>query len=117
MKKRILIIDDERDLGDLIKNVLIKEGYLVDNAFSLEEAGEKLKFHPEVILLDNNLPDGSGLQYLKDHYDLFPLCSVIIITSDPQESFRLDPCWNGITAFLQKPFTMKSMRELINKAA
>ena len=76
MKKRILIIDDERDLGDLIKNVLIKEGYLVDNAFSLEEAGEKLKFHPEVILLDNNLPDGSALQNVKDHYDLFLLCSV-----------------------------------------
>lgn len=67
MKKSVLVIDDENDLCDLISMVLHKEGFLVSCAHSLAEATKMLPGHPDIVLLDNNLPDGTGLAYLQMH--------------------------------------------------
>ena len=63
----VLIIDDEKDLCRLLKMALRKEKFFVDCVFSLAEAKQKLLEHPSIVLLDNNLPDGSGLDFLKAH--------------------------------------------------
>ncbi|HEY2647843.1 MAG TPA: response regulator [Puia sp.] len=117
MKKKVLVIDDERDFCELIKNILAGENFLVDCAFSLEEAEEKLREHPEVILLDNNLPDGSGLDYLQMHPVDFMNSSVILITADPTDLIKEKAEREGTVAFISKPFTIKTIRDMVRQVA
>ena len=62
--KEILILEDDKKLNDGIR-LALKNEYLCRQAFSLEEAREKMEDHmPDLILLDVNLPDGSGMEFL-----------------------------------------------------
>jgi len=117
MKKRVLVIDDEKDFCELIKNILAKENFLVDCAFTLGEAEEKLREHPQIVLLDNNLPDGFGLEFLQMHPVPFMNSSVIFITADPRESVKEKAAREGTVAFLAKPFSVQMIRDMIRKVA
>jgi two-component system, OmpR family, response regulator len=116
-KKKVLVIDDERDLCELIKIVLTRENYSVDCATSLAEAGRKLGERPAIILLDNNLPDGMGLEYLQMHPMEFKDSLVIVITSDVNPVIEKDARSGAAVLFLQKPFSIKMMKEMIKTAA
>ncbi len=57
MDKKILVVDDEKSIADIIKFNLEKEGYIVDLAYDGEEAIEKVyKVLPDLVLLDIMLP-------------------------------------------------------------
>ncbi len=59
--KKILIIDDETDLCLLLKNYFLRKNYEVVVSHSLHEGKTLLnKIHPDILFLDNNLPDGTG---------------------------------------------------------
>ena len=113
----VLIIDDERDLCRLLTIALRKEKYLVDCAFNLADAKNKLLEHPSFILLDNNLPDGSGLDYLKEHPNSFQKSRVIMITADANPETKKDALQEGIEAVLQKPFGVRAIKEAIKGIA
>ena len=115
--KKILVIDDEKDFCELLKNILTRENFLVECAFTLEEAERKLRENPEIVLLDNNLPDGSGLDYLQMHPVPFMNSSVIVITADPTESTKEKAEREGTTAFLTKPFSVQMIRDMVRKVA
>jgi DNA-binding response OmpR family regulator len=117
MKKKILVIDDEKDFCELLKNILARENFVVDCAFTLEEAEEKLREHPQIVLLDNNLPDGSGLDYLQMHPVPFMNSSVIVITADPRESIKEKAAREGTVAFLAKPFSVQAIRDMVRYVA
>ncbi len=116
-KKKVLVIDDERDLCELIKIVLTRENYSVDCAATLSEASRKLGEHPAIVLLDNNLPDGAGLEYLQMHPMEFKDSLVIVITSDVSPVIKQDARSGAAILFLQKPFSIKMMKEMIKTAA
>jgi DNA-binding response OmpR family regulator len=113
MKKSVLIIDDERDLCEVISRALKKEGFEVDCAFSLTEARLKLTVKPDIVILDNNLPDGSGIEYLQMHPAEFMESYVILITADPSTALQKKAAYEGIQAFLPKPFSIDLMREVM----
>lgn len=117
MKKKVLVIDDEEDFCELIKNILSRENFQVDCALTLEEAEGKLRDHPQIILLDNNLPDGSGLDYLQMHPLTFTDSSVIVITADPRESVKEKAAHEGTVAFLSKPFSVQAIRDMVRRVA
>ena len=58
--KKILAVDDEQDIRTLLKESLELEGYLVYTAKNGMEAMEGLKYHPDLIILDVNMPDLDG---------------------------------------------------------
>lgn len=63
---RILILEDELSIRRSIEISLQKEGYEVKTAGSISEAEQIMgAFTPEMLLCDINLPDGSGLDYIK----------------------------------------------------
>jgi DNA-binding response OmpR family regulator len=115
--KTILIIDDEQDLCALLKKALSKEDYRVDCAFSLMEADIKLQTHPEIVLLDNNLPDGTGISYLHGHPEDFRKTCVIMISADSSLSLELNAKQVGVRAIIHKPFSVSLVRELIRGVA
>src|SRR5438046_1130410 len=118
MKKRksILIIDDEKDLCELIRLILKDQNYKVISAFSLEEGKKKwTKLEPVVILLDQNLPDGSGLGLVEHNPSLLLNSKVIMITADTRPATRIRAEVAHIDHFIQKPFSLKLIRELLHQ--
>jgi DNA-binding NtrC family response regulator len=116
MAKSVLIIDDEKDLCEVISRALKKEGFEVDCAYDLAEASKKLTEHPNIVILDNNLPDGTGLEYLQMHPEAFDHSFVILISASPDITVQKDATVVSITKFLTKPFSVNKIKELVMSA-
>jgi len=114
---RLLVIDDERVLNDILQETLRAAGYKVDGAYDGFEGIEKLRQRPyELVLLDIRMPRRDGLDVLKVVKDDYPDCKVIIITGlaslpEIKETVRL-----GAYACLKKPFLLDRVLEIIDKA-
>jgi two-component system, OmpR family, response regulator len=116
--KKALIIEDEADMCLLLNIMLNDDDVDLDHVKSISAAKEYLKNEqPSVILLDNKLPDGYGvdfISFIKSHY---PNAKIIMISGYDAsvEDVALD---SGADVFLQKPFTKdqlyKSMVKLLN---
>jgi two-component system alkaline phosphatase synthesis response regulator PhoP len=66
MKKNILVVDDEKDIIDLLSYNLIKEGFAVITARNGREALERVKQKPDLIILDIMMPEINGLQVIQE---------------------------------------------------
>ena len=118
MKKTqtILIIDDKRDLGGLIRVVLKDQNYKVVCAFSLREGKRKwMDLKPDVILLGRDLRDGSGFSLVERNPSLLATGKVIMITADTTPDTKIRAEMAGIDHFIQKPFSLKLIRELVQE--
>ena len=63
MPKKILVVDDEKPISDIIKFNLTKEGFNVDTAYDGEEAVKKVEeYNPDLMILDLMLPKKDGLE-------------------------------------------------------
>ena len=110
MKEKILIIDDEKHISDIIKFNLEKEGYLVETAYDGETGIEKVRStNPNLVLLDVMMPVKDGFQVLKEirlEYK-FP---IIMLTAKEEEVDKVLGLELGADDYVVKPF---SIRELI----
>ncbi len=109
----VLIIDDDPDMCHLLKQILSSKKIHASTAHNLEEGLNCLKaVKPTVVFLDNNLPDGSGIDFIKKIRDFDSKIQVIMITGDTVAGLREDALKKGVHSFLPKPFTY----EIIDKA-
>jgi DNA-binding response OmpR family regulator len=115
--KTILIIDDEQDLCALLTTVLRQENYTVDIANSLAEAKRKLEKRPQIVLLDNNLPDGSGIEFLQMNPDKFIKSYVVLMSADSSHNFESQLQQERVDAVIRKPFTVRHVKDLIKEVA
>ena len=114
-KMSILIIDDERDFCELVMSILHKEPYSIECAHTLLEARNTLTLKsPDFILLDNNLPDGQGIDFLQEYYTLFEGSKTIMMTADSSDHLRQKAYRLGVYEFLTKPFSFRKLRELMS---
>lgn len=82
MQRSVLIIDDEVDLCLLVKSHLRKLGYSVSIAHTLEDGILQLQLaKPSILLLDNNLPDGTGWSKVEEINSRFPGMNIILISA------------------------------------
>ncbi|NJN86145.1 MAG: response regulator [Leptolyngbyaceae cyanobacterium SL_7_1] len=108
MTKRILVIDDERDLRDIIQ--LSLEGFTdweTDGAGSGQEGLDKARTNPfDAILLDVSMPDMDGLQVFKQLQSHASTCSipVVLLTAKTLPSDRHQFIGMGVTGLIGKPF-------------
>ncbi|MDO8749425.1 MAG: response regulator [Candidatus Omnitrophota bacterium] len=106
MTYKILVVDDERDAADIIKNRLIREGYEAVAAYDGQEALEKIKEeNPDIILLDLMMPKLNGFEVLKELREKFKdKWRPVIIVSAQDEIASLEKCY-GMEAdhYLTKP--------------
>ncbi|MEI9956156.1 MAG: response regulator [Ferruginibacter sp.] len=106
------IIDDETDICFLLSNVLRQKGIVSECAFNLKDAETALKGkNPEIIFLDNHLPDGLGLNFIKQIKQEHPLSKIIMVTAHDMNADRERAMHEGADYFMGKPFS----REMINK--
>lgn len=106
----MLVIDDEKQIADIVKFNLEKEGYIVETANDGQEGIDKIyKWNPDLVILDIMMPVKDGFQVLKEiraDYK-FP---VIMLTAKEEEVDKVLGLELGADDYVVKPF---SMRELI----
>jgi two-component system OmpR family response regulator len=107
---RLLLVEDDAMLGMAIRDHLVAHGHAADWAERLAVA-EDAQFGTayDVILLDLNLPDGRGLEFLKRLRRRGDTTPVIVITAMDQLSIRIDGLNSGADDYLVKPFDLREL--------
>jgi len=110
--KRALIIDDDTDLCMMLKSIVGQAVPRVQCAQTIA-AGRKLlnQLHPDVVILDNNLPDGQGLQLVKEIKKRLRAYIIFITAVDTPKQKALE---NGADVFLEKPFTYSAIFQALD---
>ncbi|GEM_PF-540725 len=109
--KKILIVDDEEDLCLLMKIYFTRKQYEVSIANTLEEGLAKLAtLNPDVLFLDNNLPDGLGWEQAPELLDKYPELNIHLISAfHPTIPQHVD---QHRLRIMEKPFTQQQLNEL-----
>ena len=109
----VLIVEDQPNLRRSLANALREAGYAVEVAGGLAEATRLLSAHPDVILLDIMLPDGSGLDWLRtlrhDHSET----PVLLLTARDSIQDRVLGLDSGADDYLVKPFSIDELKARI----
>lgn len=111
MKKRILVVDDERDIVDLITYNLSKEGYGVLSAFNGKEAIDKAGNQVDLVVLDVMMPVLDGFETCK-RLKANPLTSnipIIFLTAKSSEVDEIVGLELGADDFIQKPISQRKL--------
>ena len=103
---KVLIIEDEGDICYLLETVLKNKNYHTEHVNSLAQASVFLKEEtPDLIFLDNHLPDGLGMNYVDKIKEEYPSVKIIMITAHDAASDKKKAINKGVDIFLSKPFT------------
>lgn len=110
MSGKVLVIDDEKQIADIIKFNLEKEGYTVQTANDGQEGIDKVhQWNPDLVILDIMMPIKDGFQVLKEIRVKYHL-PVIMLTAKEEEVDKVLGLELGADDYVVKPF---SMRELV----
>ena len=113
-KIKALIIEDETDIGYLLSNILKQRNVQSVLAGSIGETEKILQQDlppPRIIFLDNHLPDGFGINYIRKIKKRYPASKLVMITAYDNVSDREKAKFEGVDSFITKPFS----KELIFK--
>ena len=114
----LLIVDDEASLRDFLTIVFEEEHCRVETAATLAEAHAALqKREPDLVLCDLMLPDGSGLDLLRDIKAQNPSIAVIMITAHTSTKSAVDALKAGAHDYIAKPFDIDELKIVVRKAA
>jgi DNA-binding NtrC family response regulator len=117
MKNKVLVLDDESNIRDIFTLLLQENNYLVETAASGSEALEKAKtFAPDVLLLDMNLPDITGMEVLSRIQRYLPKCRILIITAFGTIRNAVEATKLGAYAYLEKPVDNDELLLMISRA-
>ena len=114
---RVLVVDDEPDLRTLYELTLLREGHHVDAAGSLAEARERLASGAfDVVITDMRLPDGLGLELLRELSGAQRKERCIMITAYGSAENAVEALKCGAFDYLTKPVDLKQFRAVVNSA-
>ena len=115
---KILIVEDEADMCLLLNILLAGKNIKLDHVKTLSSAASYLASdQPAIVILDNKLPDGLGIDYIPEIKKKHPNLKVIMISGlgEAAKDVAID---NGADIFLNKPFSKEqlytSIKELLN---
>jgi two-component system, NtrC family, response regulator PilR len=113
----ILVLDDEPDLCTLYELVLVREGYAVQTAGSLEQARACLAQKQfDVVISDMRLPDGLGLELLRELAQARRPERCIMITAYGSADNAVEALKSGAFDYLTKPVDLKQFRAVVQSA-
>ncbi|PZP55681.1 MAG: response regulator [Micavibrio aeruginosavorus] len=120
MTKTILVIDDEKELCEILKDELNAQGYKVEVALNGQEGLNKLQdVEPDLIICDRSMPEMTGyqlLERLRGAYPQYRKLPFIFLTalSDPRDKHGVEHL--SPTAYLEKPINFDRLNETVKKA-
>lgn len=114
MKKKILLVDDDRDLAEIIRDMLKTYGYEVKIVESCKETFEILKKEQfSLMILDINLPDGTGFEVLREIRSVSKV-PVIFASARTSEDDKIMGLEMGGDDYLAKPYSLKELIARVN---
>ncbi len=116
-KGAILIVDDESVVVEIVSERLDEEGYLCAQAFSGEEALEKMESQSfDLVLTDYHMPGISGIDLIKKIKLLYPDTVVILMTAHNEVKIAVGAMKEGAYDYIAKPFDLDDLSISIKRA-
>jgi DNA-binding NtrC family response regulator len=113
---RILIVDDDESIRNVLATILEDRGYIVDSAGTGKEGIEKTNMHfYNLTFVDVRLPDMTGPEVLGKMRDTVPKMRKIIITGYPSLQNAVEALNNGAHAYIMKPFDMDKVLKIMDE--
>jgi len=109
MSLRVLVVEDDRDLRELMRASLSVEGFAVQTAVSLSEAAALIRHDPpDVIVLDLGLPDSDGAELVQEVRRRHSL-PILVVSARHQEAQKIRLLDAGADDYLTKPFSVSEL--------
>lgn len=113
---KALIIDDEIDICYLLSGLLRNKNMHTNYATTIGEATLALeKLNPELIFLDNHLPDGMGVDFIQHIKRNHPDAKVVMITAYDTAADRNNAFSQGVDYFIAKPFSREKIYQTLEQ--
>ena len=112
--KNLLLVDDDQRIRDLLKEYLIKEGFIISTADCAEDAREKMKYiNYDLIILDVMMPGDDGLKFTTE-IRLNSQIPIILLTARSEIDSKIEGLETGADDYITKPFSPKELVLRIN---
>jgi DNA-binding response OmpR family regulator len=116
MNQLILIVENDTDLCHLLELHIRSKGYKTISVHSIKETESLLlDKQPSMVLLDNNLDDGIGMDHIEKLKATSPEMSVVLMTADYIQDLRKSRHYPEIDGLLLKPFSPDKLNEVLNR--
>nr|WP_070251408.1 sigma-54 dependent transcriptional regulator [Duganella phyllosphaerae] len=114
---RVLVVDDEADLRELLELTLVKMGLDVDSAATVAEARALLARHPyQLVLTDMRLPDGLGLELVREVAATYKNTPIAVVTAFGSADNAVVALKAGAFDYIAKPVALDQLRLLVRSA-
>lgn len=110
----VLIVDDDRDIHYFLRGFFRKSGIKTIHSETLQDAKGKLADQPSFILLDNQLPDGLGIEFIPQIQALAPNAVIIVMTAYMPLKSKREAIEQGVDLFIEKPFSFDEIKNLFS---
>ena len=111
---KVLVIDDEEDIGIMMRAMLKSSGYTVVCASNISEATEKLENNKfEMVFLDLNLDNEYGLNLVGTIRKTNENANIVVITAQKGNDVKKDVSLSGIECLVQKPFNKSQILTIL----
>lgn len=113
---KVLIIDDDAAIAGTLADHIEESGHGVRAALSLQEGAKSWsEFGPDLVILDQKLPDGEGIELLKARRRDGDLTAVIVITGHHDMGYAVEAMKSGAFDFIHKPLELDELDAVINR--
>ncbi|MBI5205762.1 MAG: sigma-54-dependent Fis family transcriptional regulator [Nitrospirae bacterium] len=116
MNKEVLIIDDDESIAWVVQKALEPAGYKVVSHTKLSSGLKAVKDASQLILLDLILPDGNGLDGLREIKSSNPDATAIMVTAHGRMESTIDAMKEGAYDYIEKPFDIEELKIVVEKA-
>lgn len=114
---KIMVVDDEHDICDFVKNFFQERGYEVLTASSGDEALDVAKKEkPELILLDIKMKGMDGIATLKHLREMDKGQKVIMVTALEDQDKMAEACKLGASEYITKPLVLDYLEQAVEKS-
>jgi CheY-like chemotaxis protein len=116
MKHKILVVDDEQNIREIIKDLLEMRGYEITTAVDGSDALDKMKYEAfELYILDVYMPRLNGLELMKKIKEQYPLAVIIITTGYSSINGALNAIRSGAFHYITKPINGDELFSVVDK--
>ena len=114
---RVLIVDDQHDIRELLRAIIEKEGHTCLLAGNAREAEARLKEGADLMLLDVDMPGETGVELLlrMRRGEVQPLVPTVFVTAYPERCGPLQATGHGAIKVIVKPFRLEEVRRILER--
>lgn len=109
-----LVVDDEKDICFFLNSFLKKSNLRSNYATSISEANKLLiQMKPDILFLDNHLPDGYGINIVRKIKEDYPSIKIVMISAYDSAEDKRKAFGEGVDHFLSKPFSLDQVSDIL----